>query len=313
MTLAIGDTAPDFEADTTEGKIRFHQWLGNSWGLLFSHPKDFTPVCTTELGTVARLKPEFDKRNTKVIGLSVDPVDNHAKWAVDIKDVVGFAPNYPMIGDPDLKISKAYGMLPASTSGSSEGRTPADNQTVRNVFIIGPDKKIKLILVYPMSTGRNFDEILRVLDSLQLTAKHRVATPANWKLGEDVILTSAISNEEADKLYPGGYKTLKPYLRVAPHAARLNYTCLRLQAAGRRSDPAPRSLCGPRPKRGLPAVRPYGRWGRACRASTLRTATRERSHGDDGHPRRDRSDRLASCRRTPQSGNRRARRRARPR
>jgi len=216
MTLAIGDTAPDFEADTTEGKIRFHDWLGNSWGLLFSHPKDFTPVCTTELGTVARLKGEFEKRNTKIIGLSVDPVDNHAKWAVDIKDVVGFSPNYPMIGDPDLKISKAYSMLPAATTGTSEGRTPADNQTVRNVFIIGPDKKIKLILVYPMSTGRNFDEILRVLDSLQLTAKHRVATPANWKQGEDVILTSAVTNEEADKLYPQGYKTLKPYLRVVP-------------------------------------------------------------------------------------------------
>jgi alkyl hydroperoxide reductase subunit AhpC len=210
MTLAIGDTAPDFEAETTEGKIRFHDWLGNSWGVLFSHPKDFTPVCTTELGTMARLKPEFDKRNTKIIGLSVDPVDNHAKWAVDIKDVVGFAPNYPMIGDTDLKVAKAYGMLPAATGGTSESRTPA------NVFIIGPDKKIKLILVYPMSTGRNFDEVLRVLDSLQLTAKHRVATPANWKQGEDVILSSAISNDEAKQLYPQGFKTVKPYLRVVP-------------------------------------------------------------------------------------------------
>ena len=216
MTLAIGDTAPDFEAETTEGKITFHAWLGNSWGLLFSHPKDFTPVCTTELGAVARLKPEFDKRNVKVIGLSVDPVDNHAKWAVDIKDVGGFAPNYPMIGDTELKISKAYGMLPASTSGTSEGRTPADNQTVRNVFIIGPDKKIKLILVYPMAVGRNFQEILRVVDALQLNAKHRVATPADWKQGEDVILSSAISNDEAKALYPEGYKTVKPYLRVVP-------------------------------------------------------------------------------------------------
>jgi thioredoxin-dependent peroxiredoxin len=216
MALAIGDTAPDFEADTTEGKIRFHDWLGNSWGVFFSHPKDFTPVCTTELGTMARLKPEFDKRNAKIIGLSVDPVENHKKWSQDIKDVVGFAPNYPMIGDTDLKISKAYGMLPASTSGTSEGRTPADNMTVRNVFIIGPDKKIKLILVYPMTTGRNFDEVLRVLDSLQLTAKHRMATPANWKQGEDVIMTGAITDEEAKKLYPGGWKTPRPYIRIVP-------------------------------------------------------------------------------------------------
>jgi thioredoxin-dependent peroxiredoxin len=176
MALAIGDTAPDFEADTTEGKIRFHDWIGNNWAVLFSHPKDFTPVCTTELGTMARLKPEFDKRGVKIIGLSVDPVDSHKKWSGDIKDVVGFAPNYPMIGDTDLKISKLYGMLPASTAGSSEGRTPADNQTVRNVFVIGPDKKIKLVLVYPMTTGRNFDEVIRVIDSLQLTAKHRVPT-----------------------------------------------------------------------------------------------------------------------------------------
>jgi len=216
MALAIGDTAPDFEAETTEGKIRFHDWLGNSWGMLFSHPKDFTPVCTTELGTMARLKPEFDKRDTKIIGLSVDPVENHAKWAVDIKDVVGFAPNYPMIGDTELKISKAYGMLPASTSGTSEGRTPADNQTVRNVFIIGPDKKIKLILVYPMTTGRNFDEVLRVLDSLQMTAKHRVATPANWKQGEDVIIAGSVNDEEAKKIYPQGWKAPRPYLRIVP-------------------------------------------------------------------------------------------------
>jgi alkyl hydroperoxide reductase subunit AhpC len=216
MTLAIGDTAPDFEAETTEGKIRFHDWLGNSWGILFSHPKDFTPVCTTELGTMARLKPEFDKRNAKIIGLSVDPVDNHKKWAADIKDVVGFAPNYPMVGDTDLKISKAYGMLPASTSGTSEGRTPADNQTVRNVFIIGPDKKIKLILVYPMTTGRNFDEVLRVLDSLQLTAKHRVSTPANWKQGEDVIIAGSVSDEEAKKIWPQGFKAPRPYIRIVP-------------------------------------------------------------------------------------------------
>ena len=216
MTLAIGDTAPDFEAETTEGKIRFHDWLGNSWGVLFSHPKDFTPVCTTELGTMARLKPEFDKRNVKILGLSVDPVDNHKKWAADIKDVVGFAPNYPLVGDTDLKISKAYGMLPASTAGTSEGRTPTDNQTVRNVFIIGPDKKIKLILVYPMTTGRNFDEVLRVIDSLQMTAKYRVATPANWKQGEDVIIAGSVSDEEAKKLWPQGFKAPRPYIRIVP-------------------------------------------------------------------------------------------------
>ena len=216
MTLAIGDTAPDFEAETTEGKIRFHDWLGTSWGVLFSHPKDFTPVCTTELGTMARLKPEFDKRNVKIVGLSVDPVDNHKKWAADIKDVVGYAPNYPLIGDTDLKISKAYGMLPASTAGTSEGRTPADNQTVRNVFIIGPDKKIKLILVYPMTTGRNFDEVLRVIDSLQMTAKHRVATPANWKQGEDVIIAGSVSDDEAKKIWPQGFKAPRPYIRIVP-------------------------------------------------------------------------------------------------
>jgi alkyl hydroperoxide reductase subunit AhpC len=215
MSLAIGDTAPDFAADTTEGKIRFHEWLGDSWGVLFSHPKDFTPVCTTELGTMAKLKPEFDKRNAKIIGLSADPIDSHQKWAVDIKDVVGVAPNYPLIGDADLKISKAYGMLPASANGG-HARTPADNQTVRNVFVIGPDKKIKLILVYPMSTGRNFDEVLRVLDSLQMNAKHRVATPANWKPGEDVILTSAVSDSEAKQLYPKGFRQPKPYIRYVP-------------------------------------------------------------------------------------------------
>src|ERR1700732_1678295 len=216
MALQIGDTAPDFEADTTEGKIRSHDWIGSNWAVLFSHPKDFTPVCTTELGVMARLKPEFDKRGVRVIGLSVDPVDTHKKWSQDIKDVSVFAPNYPMIGDTDLKISKAYGMLPASTAGTSEGRTPADNQTVRNVFVIGPDKKIKLVLVYPMTTGRNFHEELRAVASMQLNAKHRVATPANWKQGEDVILTGAVSDEEAKKLSPQGWKTPKPYIRVVP-------------------------------------------------------------------------------------------------
>jgi len=216
MSLQINDVAPDFEAETTEGKIRFHDWLGNSWGVLFSHPKDFTPVCTTELGTMARLKPEFDKRNVKIVGLSVDPVDNHKKWSDDIKDVIGFEPNYPMIGDTELKISKAYGMLPATTTGSSEGRNAADNQTVRNVFIIGPDKKIKLILVYPMTTGRNFDEVLRVIDSLQMTAKHRVATPANWKQGEDVIIAGSVSDDEAQKIWPEGFRAPRPYIRIVP-------------------------------------------------------------------------------------------------
>ncbi|MEJ0023009.1 MAG: peroxiredoxin [Alphaproteobacteria bacterium] len=216
MTLSIGSPAPDFEADTTEGKIRFHEWLGNSWGVLFSHPKDFTPVCTTELGAVARLKPEFDKRNTKVIGISVDPVDDHGRWAKDIAETQGTAPNFPMIGDPELKIAKAWGMLPADTSGGSQGRTAANNQTVRNVFIIGPDKTIKLILVYPMTTGRNFDEILRVLDSLQLTAKYRVATPADWKQGQDVIIAGSVTDDEAKTIYPGGWKAPRPYLRIVP-------------------------------------------------------------------------------------------------
>jgi thioredoxin-dependent peroxiredoxin len=216
MALQIGDTAPDFEAETTEGKIRFHDWIGNSWTVLFSHPKDFTPVCTTELGTMARLKPEFDKRGVKILGLSVDPVDSHKKWSGDIKDVVGFAPNYPMVGDTDLKISKAWGMLPAAASGDPSQRTPADNQTVRNVFIIGPDKKIKLILVYPMTTGRNFDEILRVVDSLQLTAKHKVATPADWKQGEEVIIAGSVSDDDARKVYPNGWKAPRPYLRIVP-------------------------------------------------------------------------------------------------
>jgi alkyl hydroperoxide reductase subunit AhpC len=216
MALQIGQTAPDFEAQTTEGKIKFHDWVGDGWAVLFSHPKDFTPVCTTELGYMARIKPEFDKRNVKIIGLSVDPVDNHSRWANDIKETQGFAPNYPMIGDPDLSISKAYGMLPASAGSTSEGRTAADNQTVRNVFVIGPDKKIKLVLVYPMTTGRNFDEVLRVIDSLQLTAKHKVATPVNWKHGEDVIIAGSVSDEDAKKTYPQGWKSPKPYIRIVP-------------------------------------------------------------------------------------------------
>ena len=216
MTLKIGDTAPDFEADTTEGHIKFHEWLGNSWGVLFSHPKDFTPICTTELGYMAKIKPEFDKRGVKVIGLSVDPVTSHSKWAADIKETQGYAPNYPMIGDPLLNVAKAWGMLPADLEGSCEGRTPADNQTVRNVFVIGPDKKIKLILVYPMTTGRNFDEVLRVIDSIQLTAKHKVATPVNWKQGEDVIIAGSVSDDDAKKQYPQGWKAPKPYIRIVP-------------------------------------------------------------------------------------------------
>jgi thioredoxin-dependent peroxiredoxin len=214
MGLKIGDIAPDFEAETTEGRLRFHEWIGDSWAVLFSHPKDFTPVCTTELGYMARLKPEFDKRDTKVIGLSVDPVDDHARWANDIKETQGHAPNYPMIGDSDLNVAKLYEMLPASLPGSSQGRTATDNMTVRNVFVVGPDKKIKLILVYPMTTGRNFDEVLRVLDSLQLTTKHKVATPANWKQGDDVIIGTSVSDEEAKKTYPDGWKAPRPYLRI---------------------------------------------------------------------------------------------------
>jgi thioredoxin-dependent peroxiredoxin len=216
MTLQLGDTAPDFEADTTEGRIRFHDWLGDSLGVLFSHPKDFTPVCTTELGYMARIKPEFDRRGVKIIGLSVDPVDHHSRWADDIAETQGVAPNFPMIGDPELKIAKAYGMLPASLTGTSEGRTPADNQTVRNVFVVGPDKKIKLILVYPMTTGRNFDEVLRVIDSLQLTAKHRVATPANWMQGDDVIIAGSVTDDEAKTIYPDGWKSPRPYIRIVP-------------------------------------------------------------------------------------------------
>ena len=216
MALAINDTAPDFEADTTEGKIRFHDWIGDKWAVLFSHPKDFTPVCTTELGYMAKIKPEFDKRGVKIIGLSVDPVDKHSGWAADIKETQGYAPNFPMIGDPDLSIAKAWGMLPASASGDVSKRTAADNQTVRNVFVIGPDKKIKLILVYPMTTGRNFDEVLRVIDSLQLTAKHKVATPVNWKHGDDVIIAGSVTDEDAKKTYPQGWKSPKPYIRIVP-------------------------------------------------------------------------------------------------
>ena len=213
MSLRLNQIAPDFTQDSTEGPIHFHQWAGESWVVLFSHPKDFTPVCTTELGRVARLKSEFDKRNVKVIGLSVDPVGDHARWANDIKETQGAAPNYPILADADFKVSKLYDMLPAEVSGDPGKRTPADNQTVRNVFIIGPDKKIRLILVYPMATGRNFDEVLRVIDSLQLTDKHKVATPADWKQGDDVIITTAVSNEEAQTKFPG-FKTLKPYLRT---------------------------------------------------------------------------------------------------
>ena len=214
MSIRLGDTAPDFQAETTQGTINFHNWIGNGWAILFSHPKDFTPVCTTELGYMARLAPEFAKRNCKVIGLSVDPVDRHAEWVRDIEETQGFAVNYPMIGDTDLKIAKLYDMLPAEEPGNWEGRTAATNQTVRSVFIIAPDKKVKLSLTYPMTTGRNFDEILRVLDSMQLTAEHKVATPVNWKAGEDVIIVPAVTNEEAAQLYPEGWTTLKPYLRI---------------------------------------------------------------------------------------------------
>ena len=215
MPLQINDIAPNFVQETTEGPIDFYQWAGDSWVVLFSHPKDFTPVCTTELGAVAKLKPEFDRRGAKVIGLSVDPVANHEKWAADIAETQGMAPNYPMIGDTDLKVAKLYGMLPAETPGTAEGRTPANNATVRNVFIIGPDKQIKLMIAYPMSTGRNFDEILRVIDSMQLTARHKVATPVNWQQGDDIIITTAVSDDDAKTLFPG-FATHKPYLRTAP-------------------------------------------------------------------------------------------------
>ena len=216
MALTIGDTAPDFEAQTTEGPISFHDWIGDSWAVLFSHPKDFTPVCTTELGYMAKIKPEFDRRGVKVIGLSVDPTEKHTQWAKDIEETQGYAPNYPMIGDADFNVSKLYGMLPASTSGDPADRTPADNQTVRNVFVIGPDKKIKLILVYPMTTGRNLDEVVRVIDSLQLTAKHRVATPVNWRQGENVIIAGSVSNDEAKEIWPDGWDEPRPYIRIVP-------------------------------------------------------------------------------------------------
>ncbi|MBA3561936.1 MAG: peroxiredoxin [Actinobacteria bacterium] len=216
MTLKIGDIAPDFAADTTEGPIQFHDWVGDSWAVLFSHPKDFTPVCTTELGYMAKIKPEFDQRNVKIIGLSVDATGDHEKWAKDIEETQGQAPNYPIIGDADFNVSKLYGMLPAEVEGDPKRRTPADNQTVRNVFVVGPDKKVKLILVYPMTTGRNFDEVLRVIDSLQLTAKHKVSTPVNWRDGDDVIIAGSVSNDEAKELWPDGWKEPRPYIRIVP-------------------------------------------------------------------------------------------------
>jgi alkyl hydroperoxide reductase subunit AhpC len=218
MALQLGDTAPDFEAQTTEGPIRFHDWIGDSWAVLFSHPRDFTPVCTTELGYMAKVKPEFDKRNTKIIGLSVDPVENHARWAADIEETQGTAPNYPMIGDADYEVSKLYGMLPPDVEGDPTARTPAQNQTVRNVFVIGPDKKLKLVLVYPMTTGRNFDEVLRVVDSLQLTANHKVATPVNWQQGEDVIIAGSVNDEQAREIF-GEWESPKPYIRIVPQPA----------------------------------------------------------------------------------------------
>jgi len=219
MALQIGDTAPDFEAETTEGRIRFHDWIGDSWAVLFSHPKDFTPVCTTELGYMARIKPEFDRRGVKIIGLSVDSAGDHEAWARDIEETQGTAPNYPIIGDNDFEVSKLYGMLPSETSGDAKARTPADNQTVRNVFVVGPDKKVKLILVYPMTTGRNFDEVLRVIDSLQLTAKHKVSTPVNWQQGDDVIISGSVSNDEAKEIF-GDWDSPKPYIRIVPDPTR---------------------------------------------------------------------------------------------
>jgi alkyl hydroperoxide reductase subunit AhpC len=220
MSLKIGDTAPDFEADTTEGRIHFHDWVGDSWAVLFSHPKDFTPVCTTELGYLAKVKPEFDRRDVKIMGLSVDPATDHEAWARDIEETQGAAPNYPIIGDADYKVSKLYGMLPASTGGDPHERTPADNQTVRNVFVIGPDKKVKLVLVYPMTTGRNFDEVLRVIDSLQLTANHKVSTPVNWRQGDDVIIAGSVSDDEAKELF-GKWDSPKPYIRIVPQPKAL--------------------------------------------------------------------------------------------
>jgi thioredoxin-dependent peroxiredoxin len=220
MALQLGDTAPDFEADTTEGRIRFHDWIGDSWAVLFSHPRDFTPVCTTELGYMAKVKPDFESRNVKIIGLSVDPMDNHEKWAQDIEETQGARPNYPIIGDADFQVSKAYGMLPDDVSGDPTARTPAQNQTVRNVFVIGPDKKIKLILVYPMTTGRNFDEVLRVIDSLQLTAEHKVSTPVNWQQGDDVIIAGSVTDEQAREMWPEGWESPKPYIRIVPQPTK---------------------------------------------------------------------------------------------
>jgi thioredoxin-dependent peroxiredoxin len=222
MALKLGDVAPDFEADTTEGRIRFHDWIGDSWAVLFSHPKDFTPVCTTELGYMAKIEPDFASRNVKIIGLSVDPLDKHEAWASDIEETQGAAPNYPIISDADFSVSKLYGMLPADTSGDAADRTPVDNQTVRNVFVIGPDKKVKLILVYPMTTGRNFDEVLRVIDSLQLTANHKVATPVNWKEGDDVIIAGSVSNDQAKEIYPDGWEEPKPYIRIVPQPEKVS-------------------------------------------------------------------------------------------
>jgi alkyl hydroperoxide reductase subunit AhpC len=220
MALTIGDTAPDFEAETTEGPIKFHDWIGDDWAVLFSHPRDFTPVCTTELGYMASIKPDFDKRGVKIAGLSVDPVENHEKWAADIEETQGTAPNYPMIADTDFSISKAYGMLPADVSGDPTERTPAQNATLRNVFVVGPDKKIKLVLIYPMTTGRNFDEVLRVIDSLQLTANHKVATPAQWQPGDDVIIAGSVSDDQAKETYPDGWESPKPYIRIVPQPTK---------------------------------------------------------------------------------------------
>jgi thioredoxin-dependent peroxiredoxin len=222
MALQIGDVAPDFEAETTEGRIKFHDWIGDSWAVLFSHPKDFTPVCTTELGYMASIEPEFAKRNVKIIGLSVDPLDKHEDWAKDIEETQGTAPNYPIISDADFNVSKLYGMLGADVAGDAAGRTPVDNQTVRNVFVIGPDKKVKLILIYPMTTGRNFDEVLRVIDSLQLTAQHKVATPAQWQQGDDVIIAGSVSNDEAKETYPEGWEEPRPYIRIVPQPEKVS-------------------------------------------------------------------------------------------
>ena len=260
MSIKLGETAPDFEAETTEGKIRFHDWIGDSWAVLFSHPKDFTPVCTTELGYMARIKPEFDRRNVKVIGLSVDPMENHEGWAKDIEETQGHAPNYPIIADADFKVSKAYGMLPATSRATRGTARPADNQTVRNVFVIGPDKKVKLILVYPMTTGRNFDEVLRVIDSLQLTAKHKVATPANWQHGDDVIIAGSVSDDEARETYPDGWESPRPYIRIVP--SRTRRWCLSTRCIPRRGRPAARA-----PRRGRRSTH-EGVWITCMRSSS---------------------------------------------